>query len=285
MIKKIYFWGKGLSSQTKASFRIAALLLGAISTVITIMGVSLNTLTSSILVRIIVFSIVYVLLLVCTYLIIGKLFQDSISFSVRKTQITLKCGDIFNEKALRVIGCDTSFSTQIDDIRISRSSLHGKLVSHHGDKNEIDDLVSQEAQRLGLERGQNGLYSFPLGSIIKYESSVDGQTYLLLAMTKLDSQNKARTSMVDYEMMLMKMWQEIDRIYAGNNIALPLLGSGITRIEDGNTDDTNLLKCMLCTLKASAVTLNTNVDIVIYKEPKDIPFFEFRNMFQTTVER
>lgn len=55
----------------------------------------------------------------------------------------------------------------------------------HGDTNEIREVVQSAAEKSGLKKDKDGLYRFPLGTVIKYESKVDGQTYLLLAAAEL----------------------------------------------------------------------------------------------------
>ena len=85
--------------------------------------------------------------------------------------------------------------------------------------------------------------------------------------------------------MLMKMWTEIDRVYASNDIVLPVLGTGISRFDDGPKDREALLRCMLCTLNSSGVSLKSKVDIIIYGDVKDIPMYEYKNMFHMTLRR
>ena len=87
--------------------------------------------------------------------------------------------------------------------------------------------------------------------------------------------------MAKYEHMLMRMWKEIDGIYASNCVVLPLLGAGISRFEDGPKDKGNLLRCMLCTLNASGVTLNAKIKIVLYDDAKGISLYEYRDMFRS----
>ena len=143
-------------------------------------------------------------------------------------------------------------------------------------KEEIEAVVENEAKRLGLQKKNDGLYEFPLGTVIRYDSSVDNQTYLMLAMTELNIQHEAHTNMAKFELMLMKMWTEIDRVYASNDIVLPVLGTGISRFDDGPKDREALLRCMLCTLNSSGVSLKSKVDIIIYGDVKDIPMYEYK---------
>jgi len=229
--------------------------------------------------------IAFVLIYSFVYFTIGRIFRDSVSLTIRQTSVSISCGDIFEAPGWKIIGCDTHFDTRVDDIIISKKSLHGQLVLNHGKKEEIETVVENEARRLGLQKNNDGLYDFPLGTVIRYDSSVDNQTYLMLAMTELDIQHEAHTNMAKFELMLMKMWAEIDRVYASNDIALPILGTGISRFDDGPKDREALLRCMLCTLNSSGVSLKSKVGIIIYGNVKDIPMYEYKNMFHMTLRR
>ena len=159
------------------------------------------------------------------------------------------------------------------------------MILEHGNIEEIIAAVEAEANRLALQKNSNGLYDFPLGTIIRYDSSVDNHTYLMLAMTELNAEHEAHTNMAKFELMLMKMWKEIGRVYALNDVALPLLGNGIPRFDDGPKDKEDLLRCMLCTLNSSGVTLKSKVEILIYGNVKEIPLYEYKDMFRTISRR
>lgn len=283
---RIFKWYNNLSKQIRDSVFISATLVGMISTILSILGVSLGDCKeSSIWLRMGIILGTFLLLYFVTYTVIGRIFRNLIKLTIRKTSVSIGCGDIFNVSGLRVIGCDTHFDTRVDDIIIAKKSLHGQLVLKHGDKDEIKSTVAVEAERLGLQKNSDGLYDFPLGTIIRYDSSVDNHTYLMLAMAELDAQNEAHTNMAKFELMLMKMWREISRVYALNDVALPLLGTGIPRFDDGPKDKEDLLRCMLCTLNSSGVTLKSKVEILIYGNVKDIPLYEYKDMFHTIPRR
>lgn len=285
-MSKIYKWYTGLSKRVRDSVIISATLVGTISTILSILGISLGDWKdSSVLIRIGVVIGIFLLLYVISYIIIGKIFSDSVKLTIRNTSVSIGCGDIFNASGLRVIGCDTHFSTRVDDVVISKKSLHGQLFLEHGDKEEIEAAITTEANKLGLQKDGNGLYDFSLGTIVRYDSSVDNNSYLMLAMTELNEQHEAHTNMAKFELMLMKMWNEISRVYALNNVALPLLGTGISRFDDGPKGKEDLLRCMLCTLNSSGVTLKSKVEILIYGDAKDIPLYEYKDMFHTILRR
>jgi len=254
--------------------------IGVISTFLSVLGLSLADIeTLTVWLRIVISVFAFIVLYIIIYMLIGIIFRDSVSTMIHQTSVTVVCGDIFEVPEFRVIGCDTNFRTEVDDVIISKKSLHGQLILNHGVLDEINAVIETEAKRLGLHKNDEGLYDFPLGTIIRYDSSVDNHTYLMLAMTELNSDYESHTNMSKFEYMLMRMWKEINRVYAGNDIALPLLGSGISRFDDGPKEYGALLRCMLCTLNGSGVTFNSNIKILIYGNIKDIPLYEYKDIF------
>jgi len=283
---RIYKWYHRLSKRVRDSAVIAVSLVGMISTILSILGISLGDWEeSSFWLRICIVIFAFLIIYIVTYVIIGRLFRSLVKLTIRQTSVSVGCGDIFEASALRVIGCDTHFDTRVDDIVIAKKSLHGQLFLEHGKKEEIDIAVDAEANRLGLQKNSDGMYEFPLGTIIRYDSSVDNHTYLMLAMMELNTHHEAHTNMAKFELMLMKMWKEIDRVYASHDVALPLLGTGISRFDDGPKDRENLLRCMLCTLNSSGVSLNSKVAILIYGDIKDVPLYEYKDIFHTIPRR
>ena len=285
-MKRIFDKYNNLPKQIRDSIIIAATIVGGLSTILSILGFSLGDMgVSNIWLRMGIVIILYLLLCLIIYVIIGQVFKESVSIQIRKTSVLINCGNIFSASGLRVIGCDTHFDTRVDDVVISKTSLHGQLFLEHGIKSEIESAVKNEAIRLGLQKNDDGLYDFPLGTIIRYDSSVDNHTYLMLAMTKLNSQYEAHTDMAQFELMLMKMWREIDRVYAKCDVAFPILGTGISRFDDGPKDRDELLRCMLCTLNSSGVTLKSKVEILIFGDAAEISLYEYKDMFRSILRR
>lgn len=285
-MKKIYHWYNNLSKQVRDSIIISTTIVGVVSTVLSIIGISLGDWEkSSIWLRIAIVIGVFLIICAITHHIIGRIFRDSINLTIRQTLVSVESGDIFEAQGLRVIGCDTHFDTRIDDVVIAKKSLHGQLFLNHGKIEEIEKVIEKEALRLGISKNDDGQYDFPLGTIIRYDSSVDNHTYLMLALTELNADYEAHTNMAKFEHMLMKMWKEIDRVYASNDIALPLLGAGIARFDDGPKYKDSLLRCMLCTLNSSGVSFNSKVKILIYGDIKDFSLYEYKDIFHTIPRR
>ncbi len=279
-MKKIYGWFRKLPKQIQDSIFFSITIIGFISTIFTILGISLNDITTiAIWIRIFAVFAFAILLMFGCYLAIGKIYKESVTLTIAHTPIEISCGDIFKTPGLKVIGCDNHFDTRIDDIVISKKSLHGKLVLEHGDINAIREKVEEVAIKEGLKKDSDGLYNFPLGTIIRYDSSIDGQTYLMLAMAELNDKYEVHTNMSKYELMLMKMWKEISRVYASYDVVLPILGAGISRFDDGPKSKDALLRCMLCTFNSSGVKLNSKIKIVIYGSTEEFHLYEYKDIF------
>ena len=281
MVQRIWKWYNGLPNRKKVSVTSSITVVGLLATVFTVLGVSVNGWVNNIWLSLLIVIGALIGVYFIVYCTIGKIYKESVPLSIRQTPVSISCGDIFKTDGFRVIGCDTHFDTRVDDVVISKKSLHGKLVLEHGNADEIKTVVEKEAQRQHLSPNNEGLYDFPLGTVIRYDSTKDSKTYLMLAMTELDRNYEAHTNMAKFEHMLMKMWSEINRVYASNDVALPLLGTGISRFDDGPKNKEALLRCMLCTLNSSGVTLNAKVKVLIYGDAKDIPLYEYKDMFKS----
>lgn len=96
--------------------------------------------------------------------------------------------------------------------------------------------------------------------------------YLLVAFSHFDKDNKAYLEINDYISCLLNFWNEVDRVYAGKTVVLPLLGLGITRFKgyDGISDQ-ELLKLIIWTFKVSRIkfTYPAKAKIVIFDRKKD----------------
>lgn len=284
-MKKLYAVYSKLSKQFRDSLYMSITAVGVISTVMSILGVSLDEWTNSVWRSIGCVLAGAIIIFILTYILIGRIFKDEVRLTIRRTPVSISVGDIFETSGWKVIGCDNHFDLRVDDVIISKKSLHGQLVLNHASIDELTAVIKSEAEKLEIPCDELGLYTFPLGTIVPYESSVDGEKYLLLAMTELNNRHEAHTNMAQYEQMLMRMWKEVDRVYAMNDIVLPLLGTGIPRFDDGPKENSSLLRCMLCTLNSSGVSLKAKVKIVLYGDTKNYKLYEYKDMFNETNRR
>ncbi len=260
-----------VTKRKKDSLMLSFAIITGLATIFTVIGFSLKDLFPlkcvnpaffAVIIRAIILLFAYVLMALGIWFIKGCIYKNMINLKIGSNEVTIKPGNIFKQNALRVIAVDTHFSTTVDDVVISKTSLHGQLVLEHGDVDSIKAAVQKEADRRKKEPDENGQYTFPVGTAIHYEGK-DGH-YIMVALTDLDADFEAHTKMSQYEVALMDIWREIGRVYAKRDLALPILGTGITRFDDGQDDPANLLRCMLCTLNTSKVHFKSNVSIVVY---------------------
>lgn len=88
--------------------------------------------------------------------------------------------------------------------------------------------------------------------------------------------------MSDYINFLLNFWNEIDIIYAGRSISIPLLGTGITRFKEYNTiSEQELLELLIWSFKISRIKFSypSKVSIIIHESKKDkINFFKLKEV-------
>ena len=182
-------------------------------------------------------------------------------------RVVIKTGDIFAESGWKLIPFNDRFDTTVDDRIIAHDSLNGKMIDAYvDDPNNLSNAIIAAGTDLSPFQSKviNGHTVYPLGRVIPYNS------FLLLAFSHFDQQNKAFIGIGEYEQMLIRMWSEIRRVYAAKPVSVPLIGTGITNIEGvPEKNYTDLLKCMLCTLKNSRFAPEKGITIVLTQEAMD----------------
>lgn len=224
--------------------------------------------------RIIIATII-VLILIITFMVMWVLAnkKDSQNLKINETDINIMYGDIFNQRGVKVIAFNEFFDTQVDNKIISENSLNGIYINHHSPRVEaIDNAINSEPRlkKAVIEENVNRLYGgkttrYRLGSICPVDD------YFLLAFSHFDEDNKAYISVQEYISCLMRMWDELDKYYAGRPISVTLLGGGITRFNSNEIAPQDLLKYIVMTFKASKVKFNntSSLSIVLDKHVRD----------------
>jgi hypothetical protein len=115
---------------------------------------------------------------------------------------------------------------------------------------------------------------YELGSVCQFED------YLMVAFSKFDKDNRAYLKMRDYIESLINFWNEVDIIYAGRSVSIPLFGSGITRFHDySSISEQELLELLIWSFKISRVkfTYPSKVSVVIHESIVDkINFYKLK---------
>lgn len=212
-------------------------------------------------------------ILVATYIVlwVHANVRRSIRLKINNSEVEVKFGDIFLEQAdLKAIAFNEYFDTLVDDKVIAKSTLNGVFINKFfKDKvNELDNIISADIHLRDVIIAEN--VARPAGKHTKYKLGticvVDD--YLLTALTHFDSSNRAFLEINDYINCLLNFWNEVDRVYGGKTIALPVFGSGITRFKGyDNISDQELLELIIWTFKVSRIKFAypSKVKIVVFK--------------------
>lgn len=103
----------------------------------------------------------------------------------------------------------------------------------------------------------------------------------MTALTKFNDKNEAYLSMQEYLKFLNDFWNEINRIHNGRVINVPIIGTGISRINPVLSEQ-EFLEQIIWSLKTSAlITSRSKINIIIYTGDKEkISFSELKNRFK-----
>lgn len=182
---------------------------------------------------------------------------------INNTKVEVVIGDIFNQfinpnkhgGEITVIAVNDYYDYVVDDRIVSNKSLHGqyiKRIEATGKLEALNKKIENDPifNRMGNPKQDD---TRKVGRKVKYElgSLVEFKNYILTAFTNFDTDNKAFLSADEYMHFGMKFWENIDTVYAGRTINIPLLGAGITRFRNGKPTKQQLLETMLWSLKIS----------------------------------
>ena len=216
--------------------------------------------------------------------------------SINNTKVEVVIGDIFDpfyypnqhEGEITIIPVNDYYDYIVDDRIVSNKSLHGQYIKKITEIGKLDSLnykiendpflkkIGNPKVEALREEGRKVRYE--LGSLVEFEN------YILTAFTNFDEDNKAFLSADEYMHFWMKFWENIDVVYSGRTINIPLIGAGITRFRNGKPTKQQLLEIMLWSLKISGFH-NTygdkKIKFIIYEpDAAEINFYSIQHNIQ-----
>lgn len=196
--------------------------------------------------------------------------ERSKELNINDTDIKIKFGDIFDQNGIKVIAFNEYFDTQVDDRVISKSSLNGQYILHYSNGREYIDAAIENEKHLEEAIVQRDVYRKQGGKQIKYRLGTlcPVDDYFIMAFTHFDENDKAYLTLEDYVSCLMHMWSELDYLYAGRAINVTLLGSGITRFNNGLVSEQELLHLIVRTFEISKVRFGNTSSLTILLDEK-----------------
>ena len=92
-MRRVYKWYSARSKRAKDSIAFSAAAVGLISSILTILGVSLGDLEKlGVWSRLCIVAVTYVVLAFSSYAVIGRVFRDSIQFTIHHTPVSIRQG-------------------------------------------------------------------------------------------------------------------------------------------------------------------------------------------------
>lgn len=148
-------------------------------------------------------------------------------------KVTIKFGDIFDEKGWRAVGVNDFFDSTVDDDLVSTNSLNRKTITRFWGGNvkdwerQIDSCLkrldySSETRERGRER------RYPIGTTARAFSGND--KFLFVALAKTNAETNVASG--DTEMVIRAvrgMAREARAACSLEPLVVPLLGSGLAR--------------------------------------------------------
>jgi len=201
-------------------------------------------------------------------------FRRKIKLNINNSRLIIKTGDFFREDSLKVIGVNEYFDNIVDDKIISSSSLHGKYIIQRYKRNidELDKRIDEDIRLQELKAEYNSDRQVGKKQKYKLGSIFIDDDYILTAFAKFDNQNRAYLHINDYINFLLNFWNEIDIVYAGRSIVIPLFGSGITRFKEYDSiSEQELLELIIWSFRLSRIKFKypAKATIIIHESISD----------------
>jgi hypothetical protein len=260
-------------------------LLSLLATFINISDIyKSNNLISHIIKVIITFLVLYALSFVCAFLYY-YFKRRVIYFKYNRFVVSGTYGNILDyigaSKVNLIVPVNSCFDTRIDDSVISANSLHGQVIRFLYDNNLVSqsDLnkkikrslreqnilsvnISNDVKQGGKSVGNYNRY--PIGSTAFVD--IGNVRYHFIALSIIENNKNAKTSDQDYLIVLNAIVDNCFRNSNGNPIYLPLVGSGLSKL---NYNHQQQLEFMVKYFMLRKTKLTSDVEIVIRKEDGD----------------
>ena len=190
----------------------------------------------------------------------------TISINGNNSNIVLEYGDLLSKKdGIVVIPVDRNYNTTVDDVVISRGSLHGKFINTAFENRE--DLVRQISTVLGHEPDEALAFETqPAGCVVPIKAQ--DTIYYLLALSKLDENNKAQCTKEDYTEAIVGLMNYIDTNFNDRIVYMPLVGGGLSNVF-GSINNTESLQILVSLIRLCQITRVGEIHIVINRSSKN----------------
>lgn len=202
--------------------------------------------TNIVLTRILTFIVVLVLSIIINSICL--FFRRGICIKGNNYSIQIRYGNLFRMRTCKkLIPFDECFTTCVGNApsNINPDSVCGQYLKENPIQNM--QLLIDNAQ-LKSSKSKSKYQSKE-----RYDSGklVPHGDYLLMAFAKLDKNGLGILSRNEFIDCLSTLWNEIDRYYGQKDVCIPVLGSGVTRMDGISLTQQELLDIIIGSYKLS----------------------------------
>ncbi|MEF3306033.1 macro domain-containing protein [Paenibacillus sp. GYB003] len=175
-------------------------------------------------------------------------------------------GDCFESDGVCIIGSNTDFRTSgIDPASVQAQFAHRFCGSPAG----LDGLLTASLadERPGLETSDDdsgGRRVYPIGTVARVEAG--GKEAYFVAIAELNEYGKAASSAAHIELALSKLWRYVARRGGIGPLVVPVLGSGLSRIDRTRGD---LIRTIILSFVAACAAGKFAERLTIVIHPRD----------------
>jgi Domain of unknown function (DUF6430) len=188
----------------------------------------------------------------------------------RDVRIEVRVGDIFAGDHALVIGCNTSFDTDMASGRISGRSIQGQFTNRyysdvaHLDA-DIDSALSDPTVPRPTQEQKAGKQNvYPIGTTLTIRPR--GRTAYLCAIARMNSRGNAQATFDDIKRALPELWNHISSAGDHGDIVVPVLGSGPARVPENRP---TLIREILRSFIAACAAQRLCNSLTVVVHPKD----------------
>lgn len=186
--------------------------------------------------------------------------RTSISITGNGYKIVVEYGDLFkNEGFNKIINFDECYTTHVGNATadVKAESVCGQFLAKYSDTNFTSVIQSSNTKKQRKRSEYNNQECYASGSIVPFED------YLLMAFAKLDKDGRGNMTREEFLSCLDLLWNEIDKYSRMKSVAMPILGSGITRFMDETLSKQQLLDMIIASYKLSPYKLKLPAELHI----------------------
>lgn len=193
-------------------------------------------------------------------------FRRSIHIKGNNYSIQIKYGDLFRTRSCKkVIPFDECFTTSVGNAPsdINPDSICGQYLKGNPIQNMqslIDNIQLKPAKSKSKYQNKERYNS---GKLVPHGD------YLLMAFAKLNKSGLGILSRNEFLDCLSTLWEEIDKYYGQKDVCIPVLGSGVTRMDGTSLTQQELLDIIIGSYRLSACKIKYPYKLYIVCKKRD----------------